>query len=280
MATQIGAAALQTLATLTCQARGGKTQANVALTSAFTFLPVTGFIPYSQGILDPFSNTIKAQGFGRWGNLQGTSWNTFNSYVNTFLPIRWTSSLIDTGEVDYFNIAISSEFEGSLSYRIYVSETGVFAGEETEYLIENGNTNISAFYGRFVYVTAECTGTELVKMQITTDKEMLEISLKNVNTSTLGGTVSERILTLANPVSLITEIAIHPQAATVYAVNLYVSNTPTSQVLIPVVKSKAGTTPSFVLYGIDNDPRDGVVDITIKAMPRQVMASGNLLVIK
>jgi len=251
-----------------------------ALTFTSTLIPVTGFLPFEQGILDPISGTIKAIGRGRWGSLSGSSWTRFTSYVNTFEKIKWSSTRIDTGEIDYFNLAISAEFEGSLFYRVYVSDTGDFTGEESEYLIEDGNNNVSAFYGRYVYVTAECTGTQLYKMLITTDKEAVEYSLKNVNTSTLSGTVSERILTLANPVSIITEMAIHPRAATTYAVNLYVSNTATSQVLIPVVKSKAGTTPSFVLYGIDNDPRDGIVDITIKALPRQVMAGGNLLVIK
>jgi hypothetical protein len=61
-------------------------------------------------------------------------------------------------------------------------------------------------------------------------------------------------------------------------VNLYVSDTATSQVLIPVVKSK-GATPTFALYGIDNDARDGVVDISIKALPRQALIGGSLYVL-
>jgi hypothetical protein len=72
---------------------------------------------------------------------------------------------------------------------------------------------------------------------------------------------------------------IEPKAPTPYAVNLYVSDTPTSEVLIPVVKSKAAAAPSFVLYGIDNDPRDGVVDITLTTLPRQAMISGNMVVV-
>jgi len=298
MATQTGAAALQTLATLTCQARGGKTLATAAVSSAFTFIPVTGFIPYSQGILDPLSNTIKAQGQARWGSLLGSKWSTFNSYVNTFLPIRWTSSLIDTGEVAYFNIAISSEFEGGVFYRIYVSETGAFAGEETEYLIQDGDSNIAAFYGRFLYVTAECSGLELSKMQITTDKEVVEFTYRDLNTANLSGSSSLRTLNLDNPISLITEMVITPRAPTAYAVDLYVSNTATSTLLIPIVVSKAAGGvyiatdyiatdyfaasfgASFALYGIDNQPRDGIVDISLKGLPRQVMAGGNLLVIK
>ncbi|CAB5223936.1 hypothetical protein UFOVP389_24 [uncultured Caudovirales phage] len=269
-----------------------------ALTARFTFLPVTGFIPYNQGILDPISGTIKAQGQGRWGSLLGTKWSTFNSYVNTFLPIRWTSSKIDTGEIAYFNIAISSEFTGSLFYRIYVSNTGDFTGEETEYVIQDGDSNIAAFYGRFIYVTAECSGVELGKMQITTDKEVVEFTYRDLNTSTLGGSSSQRTLNLDSPISLITEMVITPRAPSAYAVDLYVSNTATSTLLIPIVINKAAgglyiandyiTTDyfassfgaSFALYGIDNQPRDGIVDISLKGLPRQVMTGGNLLVIK
>ena len=64
-----------------------------------------------------------------------------------------------------------------------------------------------------------------------------------------------------------------------YAVNLYVSDTPTSKILIPVINSKSSSNPSFALYGIDNDPRDGIVDIKITALPRQAMFNGNLVVL-
>jgi hypothetical protein len=59
-----------------------------------------------------------------------------------------------------------------------------------------------------------------------------------------------------------------------------VSDTANSEILIPVVKSKSSSAPSFALYGIDNDPRDGVVDITITALPRQAMFGGNLVVLE
>lgn len=269
-----------------------------ALTSQFTIVPITGFIPFEQGILDPVSGTIKAIGRGRWGSLAGQSWSTFTSYVNTFEPIKWSSDIIDTGEIAYFNIAIASEFDGSVFYRIYVSETGDFTGEESEYVIRDGDNQIAAFYGRFVRVTAECSGTELRQMQITTDKETVEFTYRDLETSTLDGSSSQRILNLDNPISLITEMVITPRAATPYAVDLYVSNTATSVLLTPIVISKAagGTYmasgyyvddyfvssfgASFALYGIDNQPRDGIVDISLKGLPRQVMAGGNLLVIK
>lgn len=298
MTTQIASAALETTVTLTCQGRGGKTLATASMSSEFSFIPLTGFIPFEQGILDPISGTIKAIGQGRWGSLSGTTWGRFISYVNTFQPIKWSSSRIDTGEIAYFNLAIESQFNGSLFYRVYVSDTGLFQGEETEYLIQNGDTQVAAFYGRYVHVTAECSGTELKQMLITTDKETVEFTYRDLDTTTLSGSSSLRTLTLDNPISLITEMVITPRAPSPYAVDLYVSNTATSVLLTPIVISKtAGGTyiasgyyvddyfqnpfgASFALYGIDNQARDGIVDISLKGLPRQVMAGGNLLVIK
>ena len=114
-------------------------------------------------------------------------------------------------------------------------------------------------------------------MRVTANTTVVEILIPNVDSSTLSGTNTNRVISLPAPVSLIKDIHIQVKAATSYPVNLYVSDTATSEILIPVVKSK--TTPSFALYGIDNDPRDGVVDITVKALPRQVMYGGNLVVL-
>jgi hypothetical protein len=93
-------------------------------------------------------------------------------------------------------------------------------------------------------------------------------------------------------------MVITPRAPSPYAVDLYVSSSATSVLLTPIVISKtAGGTymaagyyvddyfessfgASFALYGIDNQARDGIVDISLKGLPRQVMAGGNLLVIK
>jgi hypothetical protein len=246
-------------------------------TAEFQFIPITGFLLYQEGILDPVSGTIKANGRGRWD--QQTSWSTFTNYASSRDPIRWTGPLIDVGEIKYFTIAIETDFDGELSFRIHTSTTGSFSGEESEYIIEDGDFNVPAFFGRYVFVTAYVSGVELRRMIITTNSEKTTVYLSDVNTAELGGTVSNRILTLPNPASQIVDMKIEPKAASPYAVNLYVSDTATSEVLIPVVKSKSAAAPSFVLYGIDNDPRDGVVDVTLTTLPRQAMTGGNLLVV-
>lgn len=253
--------------------------ASATLSTSTTQVCITGFINYNQGYIDSVSGTVKATGSSTWSNLSGASWNDYTNYLQTFDEIRWTAPQLDLGRVQYFALNIESEFKGSISYIIHVSETGVFAGEETETYVKEGDTNVPGFYGRFVYVTARVTGTELSRMTVTADTTTREYEITDVDTSTLSGSASNRVIALPTAVSLIKDIHIQPKAATSYAVNLYVSDTATSEVLIPVVKSKSRTTPSFALYGIDNDARNGIVDITITALPRQVMYGGNLVVL-
>lgn len=249
------------------------------LTSEFKIVPQIGFIYFEQGQLDVNSGTIKATGSSRWSAL--TTWSAFTDYITTRNPIKWTAPMIDIGSIDYFCLSVTTEFTGTnLNLLVHVSNTGVFGGEEDEFFIQDGNLNVTAFYGRYVYVTAIVTGTELSRMSVATNTNKTTIKMINVDTSTLSGTVSNRVLNMPRPVSTIYDMNIECRYATTYPVNLYVSDTPTSQALIPVVKSKSATAPAIALYGIDNDPRDGIVDITITALPRMIMSGGNLIVVE
>ena len=246
-------------------------------TAEFACIPVTGVVLYEQGELDQITGSIKAQGRSRWDS--APTWETFTKWILDPLPIKWTSPQIDLGETKYFNLSIDTEAIGTVSYLVYVSETGLFAGEESETLIEEGETSVEAFYGRFIIVTTILDGDEILNQTITTDSTTKTLEIVNVNTATLAGSNTARQIPISSPVSAITDIIVSVKALTSYAVNLYVSNTATSVVGIPVVVSKSSTAPTFAVYGIDNDPRDAVVDIMIKALPRQVMSGGKLRII-
>lgn len=253
--------------------------ATASIGSTATMNTFVGFRNYRQGYLDPTTNTIFARNIGTWEDLADNTWETFATYVVKSETIKWSSELIDLGEVKFFSLNIDTDFDGDLFLLVYVSTTGEFNGEETEYYIANENYNVSAFYGRYVYVTAVVTGNEFRNMTITSDSTFNTYYLNDIDTSTLGGTVNERIITLNRQVSAIKNLKVVCKAATSYAVNLYVSDSANSEVLIPVIKSKSNTSPSFVLYGIDNDARDGIVDITIEALPRMIMYGGKLTVV-
>lgn len=252
--------------------------ASAALTANFQIIPVIGFVEFQQGIIDDTTGFIKAQGTGRWAN--ASTWSSFTNYSQNFDQIKWTAPVIDVGSVRYFNLSVQSQADGDLFYIIHVDVENEFAGNESEYVIENGDFNVSAFYGRYVRVTAVCSGRELQRMTVTTDTKTIKFQLPDVDSSLLSGTITARTIPLPVPISGIVDIVIQPRAATSYAVNLYVSDTATSEVLIPVVKSKSSTAPSFALYGIDNDARNGIVDIFIEALPRQAMVNGNLIIIE
>jgi hypothetical protein len=253
--------------------------AQAALTSSFECIPVTGFRPYSDGVIDAQTGTVKALGTATWKSLVGASWGSYKNYIQVYNKLRWTAPVVDLGAVQYFTLNIEAEFTGTLDYLIHISDTGLFQGEETEYYVKDGDYNVAGFFGRYIYVTAVLTGTELLKVIITANTEVKEYILYDVNTSTLSGTNTNRQISLPTGVSLIKDIHIQPKSATSYAVNLYVSDTATSKILIPVVNSKSAAAPTFALYGIDNDPRDGIVDIKISALPRQAMVGGNLVVL-
>lgn len=296
MTIQIASAALITTANFTCQAIGGKTLATVTLVVNSELIPRTAFLYQQQGLLDDVSATIKAQaGKTRW-NDQDT-WENFSDFRGQPLPIIWTVDVIDVGDVKFFTMAIEAEFDGVASYEIYTSTTGLFLGEETETSVEEGDFDIPAFFGRFVYVTVYVSGAELRTLNITTSSETQTVSLRDVNTSTLAGTASARVIPLVRPVSRVLDIDIKAIAHTPYAVDMYVTDTPTSQMLMPMVISKAdgdpyfvpdyiqdlyfiaGESPSFALFGIDNIARDGLADITMTVLPRQVMTAGNMITV-
>lgn len=255
--------------------------ATVTCTGAFTvdiyMETLVGFSSQKKGYIELSDGYVKPYTEGRWG-LQTTWGETRYWGQNPTLPIRWTSELLDLGSVKDFTLNITSEFDGSISYIVHTSDLGLFAGEENEYLIEEGNTNIPAFSGQFVYVTARLNGRQLRRMTIEANSSTVNIQLTNVDTSTLPGTVGNRQLTVGRNISGILDVKVAVRAATAYPVNLYVSDTPTSEVLIPVVRSK-GATPTIGLFGIDNDPRDGIVDIEFKALASQVMLGGNVYVL-
>lgn len=256
----------------------GLQTADAVLTCTATIEAVTGFVFYQVGQLDQISGTIKAQGRSRWLDL--TTWNEYKDWIAVKDPIKWTAPVIDIGSVRYFTVEVVAEFTGTAShYDIAVSETGEFAGEETVYKIQDGDTNVSAFYGRYVYVTVTINGTELNRMTVTTRTNTNTFYYNNISTSTLSGSSSARQLPITNPISQVVDMDITVVATTAYNMDVYVTDTPSSQTLIPVVISKSGTTPTFKLVGLDNQNRDGIVDIRVRALPRQAVVSGNMVVI-
>lgn len=253
--------------------------ATAALTSTFSLRGHAMFLEINQGKLDFDTGSIQPVGRSTWSSL--TTWADFTSYQTEFDPIIWTTERIDIGAVDYFTVSINCDADGDVEYRIYTSETGIFGGEETVTEVNNGDLNVPAFYGQYLYVQALVPGGVLRRLTTTTQRgsNYKIVRLQNVNTSTLTGTASGRVLNIPITLSSIVDIFVQPKSVTAYDFNVYVADTATSTVVTPVVLDKSVTTPTIALYGLDNYARDAVVDITITGLPQQAMEGNNIFVI-
>jgi hypothetical protein len=238
-------------------------------------------LPTPNGILTTDRTQVIPENQGSWSDLSGTTWANLTSW--TFAPAEelvWNTSGIDLGSERYFNLNIQTQANGSISYEVHTSNTGKFEGEETTTVITEEQQNVPAFFGRFVivsvYVQYSGTLNTLQSVEFTASNSKFTITLSNIDTSTLSGTVNARELDLGRPVSHIWNIDIKAQPQE-HQLDVYVTDYPTATVLIPVVVDTDPTEPKIKLVGLDNVPRDGTIDVEVTVMGSQSMFNGNLI---
>jgi hypothetical protein len=233
-----------------------------------------------SGQLDVTTNTVFPVDTGQWDSV--TTWDGFTSwYVNPTYPIVWYIPVQDQVFITSYNMKIVTETKGIVTYQVSTSSTGAFAGEETSVTINPNDTSVSGFTGRYFTVAVKVDRalglTTLDSVTVTTTNAQINETLSNLDTSTLGGTITARPLPIARTYSLINSITIDPRQVTAYNVDMYVSNYATSTTVIPRVVSKNRTTPTIALLGIDGSNKDGTVDVTITGLPEQYRSGNNLL---
>jgi hypothetical protein len=240
-------------------------------------------IPARSGYYDIETTEILPDSTSTWSGLSSTTWADWTSW--NYAPastITWHVPVVDLGAPDNFTLNISTVSTGTISYQIYTSNTGAFQGEETETLVANGATTVASFNARYLFVVVVATlATDALKISsisITPVKStVLEFRYDSLDSSTLSGSSTSRVLPLPQTVSRVVDIIITPQQVTSYALDLYVSSTANSTYVIPKVISKSAAGPTFALVGLDNQPRDATVDIVVKALPNQFMSGNNLV---
>ena len=222
-------------------------------------------------------------GTSTWSGLSGTTWANWTTWnYNYNSQIVYYSGPRGIGLTPrYFTLRIQTDSNSPITYEVYTSNTGAFAGEETKTTIEPGDTDISGFYGAYVVFAVIANSAGLppqinsIQYQYSSVGEK-ELSYSQVNTSTLAGTSSSRTLSLGTNVGGIVDVKIQPYEVTAYNLDVYVTNTATSTYLIPKVISSTSSSLTFALVGVDNQPRNGTVDITLKTLPFQYMDGNNL----
>lgn len=233
-----------------------------------------------SGQLDIESNTVFPEDTGQWSTL--TTWDGFTSwYVNPTYPIVWYVPMQDQLDVLTYNMKIVTQTQGTVTYQVSTSATGAFAGEETSVTINPNDENVTAFSGKYFTVAVQVSRglglTTLDSVTVTTTNAQITETLTNLDTSTLGGSITARPVPRVRKYGAITAITVDTRQVTAYNVDMYVSNYATSTTVIPRVVSKDRTTPTIALLGIDGSNKDGTVDVTIAGLPEQYRSGNNLL---
>jgi hypothetical protein len=234
----------------------------------------------ASGQLDFDSNKVYPADTGQWSTL--TTWDGFTSwFVNPTYPIVWYVPMQDQGFITSYNMKIVTETQGTVTYTVYTSSTGLFAGEETAVTINPNDTNVAGFSGRYFTVAVSVSRalglTTLDSIIVTTTNAQITETLTNLDTSTLTGSITARVVPRVRNYGIINSITVDPRQVTSYNVDMYVSNYATSTTVIPRVVSKDRTTPTIALLGIDGSNKDGTVDVTIAGLPEQYRSGNNLL---
>jgi hypothetical protein len=234
-----------------------------------------------NGKLDWFTGQIYPTDTGTWDDL--TTWDTWTEwFFNPELPLTWLTPTVDFAVAQDFNLKIETAATGQVSYEVYTSDTGLFDGEETTVDIASGATDVSGFHGQYFKVGVKVDKTNLAptlqEVQVTATNQPIREVITSLDTSTLGGTISARELPLTRKYSILSDISVTVREVTAYNLDVYVTDHISCKTVIPRVVSKDRTTPTIALIGLDNVPRDGVVDISISGLPEQYMTGNNLSV--
>jgi len=238
-----------------------------------------------RGYYDEQNRTICPLSTSTWDGLSGTTWDTWKEWAYSREDqIIWVTNAIQLGySPQTVDLRITTVSSGEVSYKVYTSALGVFGGEEVEYTIEHDQQSVPSFSARWILVVVyanEVDGETVNIREITITTETprtKEYSILDLDSSTCAGTVNSRQIPLPGAIGNIIDIKITPREVPAYPLDVYVGNTATSTYVVPKIISKNSTSPTFALVGMDNHPRDGVVDITLKAAKNSRMSGNNLV---
>lgn len=238
-------------------------------------------MPNSNGILNLDVGQVFPPDVGTWTT--PSTWDDFTQWITQPDTLTYALDPIDLVSIKNFCLKIQTDAVGLVSYRIFTSDTGAFAGEETITVINQGDTNIPALSGQYVWIEITVTQTAGLNVLNGVNYSIVErankFSINNVNTADINdGSSQGYVLPLIRSVGTITNVQITPQEVTPFQLDVYVTDYPTSTLVIPHVTAKTSNSVSFALYGLDNKPRDAIVDVLIEYLPEMYMDGNNLLV--
>lgn len=246
-------------------------------------------LPVFDAVFDAGLNGYVARNTGTWANL--TTWESWTNWTN--LPANVcsiSSTVVDRGTDGYFNLRTEIEATGNITYTVYTSTTGNFAGEESITTITSGTANLAAFNGRYYAVQANVASTgELPRVEsftVTDTSRTLTLLVGNVETVTLSNTSLGPRIPINRVCSAVTNVQITchdpPQANLTLDTGTYYLETPISNHVVPYITSHDRMGPTFVLRNINigtlsNHVPGYRIDASVTVLPEQIHDGRNLV---
>ena len=247
-------------------------------------------LPPRTGIYDPTTNSFVAPNTGTWAGL--TSWSSWTNWVNAPADsFTFVTDIVERGPTDYFNLKTDTQVvNGTVTYRVFTSNTGEFNGEETITTITPSSNNIEAFYGKYYAVEANIASSgglsRLNNMTVTSTDESLDLKFNNLETSALTQTANGAVISLPRFSSAVlnVQLTLHEDASD-YTTEIESAEnymvTPIVRALSAKITSKARTGPTFRLrdlyFGQDRTNEAGhIVDARVVILPEQIHDGTNL----
>tara|TARA_R110000772_G_scaffold205144_3_gene315385 strand:+ start:882 stop:1649 length:768 start_codon:yes stop_codon:yes gene_type:complete len=246
--------------------------------------------PTVNGILQTDSagsSTIVINPGGAWTDLPAT-WDTWLNYnIGGGDTLYWITEPIIMERPDYFNIETDIDATGIVEYTVWTSVTGAFAGEETQTVINENDTDIDAFNGTYVVLGIKVTEVsangpvQINRFSWETTGRTLSYYFNDFNSSQLEGTVSARQVYVPRVSSWITNVQITPQLASNryvaadYVVDDYFEST-TAGYVIPQIVAKYSDRFDIRFYTSSGSETDAVFDAVATVLPEQYANGANL----
>ena len=187
-------------------------------------------IPATNYIFDQLNSLITTANQGTWADKSGATWDSWTAWAdNPVTPMTWESDVLDLGQIAYFNLNWKITCAGTPTFTVYVSSTGAFAGEETSTTINVDDTNIEAFYGRYVvaFVSLAYDPTQgfptITTFDQTASGESLQTLQYDVASNGLTGDASARAIVMPRTVSKVLALQITAHAGS-YVEDSYVAD--------------------------------------------------------
>jgi hypothetical protein len=235
-------------------------------------------IPSNNGYFNSVTEQIEPNNSDTWADLSGVTWADWVRWNrDPASPHYYTSPEIIALDAEAnVSIRITGDCVGDKTFQVHASTSGLFQGEETTTTITRTDTNIPVFTGQFFRVTiiAEFNQADLNVIRgvnATATNRTFEIEFRNVDSSSLGGTISARELVLPRTISNIERIHVTPFAPDGYVALDYIANDyfETATPAYAGIVSKQASEPKITFVKDDGTYTDAIFDAVLIVQPEQ-----------